>query len=114
MIMKTSLYKNEIGKNEILELYNEKLDELEVDYESILLNTKFGKTHVIVCGDEGNPPLILIHGSRYSQGQWIFMNGTRLITWMGIMWKRILAVFTKCPQDGVCWLDLESGETPIS
>lgn len=61
--MKTSLYKNEIGKKEILELYNAKLDELEVDYESILLNTKFGKTHVIVCGDEGNPPLILIHGS---------------------------------------------------
>jgi len=61
--MKRTLYKDEIGKKEILELYDKKLNELEVDFKSIVVNTKFGKTNVIVCGDVRNPPLIVIHGS---------------------------------------------------
>jgi pimeloyl-ACP methyl ester carboxylesterase len=58
-----SLYKSEFGKNEILNLYNQKLKELEIEYTYIVIDTDFGKTNIIVAGDLTKPPLIIIHGS---------------------------------------------------
>lgn len=58
-----SLFKSELGKNEILHLYNQKLDDLKIDYEFNLIETDFGKTNIIVIGDSTNPPLLIIHGS---------------------------------------------------
>jgi pimeloyl-ACP methyl ester carboxylesterase len=58
-----SLYKSEFGKNEILNLYNQKLKELEIEYTYKVIDTDFGKTNIIVAGDSTKPPLIIIHGS---------------------------------------------------
>jgi pimeloyl-ACP methyl ester carboxylesterase len=58
-----SLYKSEFGKNEILNLYNQKLKELEIEYTYKVIDTYFGKTNIIVAGDSTKPPLIIIHGS---------------------------------------------------
>jgi pimeloyl-ACP methyl ester carboxylesterase len=58
-----SLYKSEFGKNEILNLYNQKLKELEIEYKYRVIDTDFGKTNIIVAGDLTKPPLIIIHGS---------------------------------------------------
>lgn len=58
-----ALYKSKEGKKAILDLYNEKLNELNISYEEKLLDTNFGKTNVIITGDENNPPLMIIHGS---------------------------------------------------
>lgn len=58
-----SLFKSETGKNEILALYNEKLNELKLDYKTKMIDTDFGKTHVLIIGDDSKPPLLLIHGS---------------------------------------------------
>jgi pimeloyl-ACP methyl ester carboxylesterase len=58
-----SLYKSEFGKNEILNLYNQKLKELEIEYKYSVIDTDFGKTNIIVAGDLTKPPLIIIHGS---------------------------------------------------
>ncbi|MDO5981228.1 alpha/beta fold hydrolase [Flavivirga spongiicola] len=58
-----SLYKSEFGKKEILNLYNQKLNELKIKYELKLIDTHFGKTNIIIVGDSTKPPLILIHGS---------------------------------------------------
>jgi len=58
-----SLYKSEFGKKEILNLYNQKLNELEIDYKYKLIDTDFGKTNIIVVGDATKPPLIIVHGS---------------------------------------------------
>ncbi len=58
-----SLFKSESGKNEILALYNEKLNDLKLDYKTKMIDTDFGKTHVIILGDDSKPPLLLIHGS---------------------------------------------------
>jgi len=59
----TSLFKSELGKGEILALYNQKLEELNITYQSTYVDTSFGKTHLIITGDSSNPPLILVHGS---------------------------------------------------
>lgn len=58
-----SLYTSELAKQEILELYDNKLNELSIEYSSKLIDTKFGKTNVIVTGDSTKPPIVIIHGS---------------------------------------------------
>ncbi|MEL6256852.1 MAG: alpha/beta hydrolase [Bacteroidota bacterium] len=58
-----SLFKSESGKSEILGLYDQKLKELNINYESLFVETSFGKTHILKTGDPSNPPLLLVHGS---------------------------------------------------
>ena len=58
-----SLFKTEAGKSEILSLYNQKLEELNIDFEYIQVETSFGKTNIIATGNPSNPPIIIIHGS---------------------------------------------------
>lgn len=58
-----SLFKSQKGKEEILNLYQEKLNEVNVDHEFLSINTSFGTTNVIAAGKEENPPIILVHGS---------------------------------------------------
>jgi len=58
-----SLYKSEFGKNEILNLYNQKLKELGIEYKYEIIDTDFGKTNIIIIGDSTKPPLIIVHGA---------------------------------------------------
>jgi len=58
-----SLYKSEAGKLEILNLYNQKLKDLNINYQYHDVETAFGKTNVIITGDASKPPIVLVHGS---------------------------------------------------
>lgn len=58
-----SLFKSAEGKKEILSLYDQKLDELNIDFEYLQVKTSFGITNIIATGDASNPPIILVHGS---------------------------------------------------
>jgi len=58
-----SLFKSHQGKNEILSLYDQKLDELNIDFEYLKVETSFGETNIIATGDPLNPPIIIVHGS---------------------------------------------------
>lgn len=58
-----SLYKSDFGKKEILNLYNLKLNELEIECKYKLIDSVFGKTNIIILGDSTKPPLIIVHGS---------------------------------------------------
>ena len=60
--MKT-LFKSEQGKQDILYLYDKKLQELDIKYEYLKVDTSFGKTNIIATGGELKPPIILVHGS---------------------------------------------------
>ena len=57
------MFKSQKGKKEILCLYDEKLESLNIDFEYLSVNTSFGKTNIIAVGDPENPPIIIIHGS---------------------------------------------------
>jgi pimeloyl-ACP methyl ester carboxylesterase len=59
----TSLFKTEKGKREILSLYDQKLDELNIEFEYLKIESTFGETNIIITGKSSNPPIILIHGS---------------------------------------------------
>lgn len=58
-----SLYKSERGKKEILNLYDQKLKELELEFKYKIIDTDVGKTNIIVVGDATKPPMLIIHGS---------------------------------------------------
>jgi pimeloyl-ACP methyl ester carboxylesterase len=57
------MFKSKKGKNEILRLYNQKLESLNLDFEYLTVQTSFGKTNIIATGDPTNPPIIIVHGS---------------------------------------------------
>jgi len=57
------MFKSEKGKQEILRLYDAKLESLNIDYEYLTVQTSFGKTNIIATGDPDNPPIIIVHGS---------------------------------------------------
>lgn len=59
----STYYKSPEGKAEILRQYSNKLDKLGLQYESHYYETTYGSTHVISCGPEHAPPMILVHGS---------------------------------------------------
>lgn len=57
-----SLYKNSSAKKQIIDLYDEKLNSLGIDFEEIDVNTSFGKTRVIKTGNDKGQIVILFHG----------------------------------------------------
>jgi pimeloyl-ACP methyl ester carboxylesterase len=58
-----SLFKTEKGKKEILSLYDQKLYELNIEFEYLTIDTSFGETNIIATGIASNPAILLIHGS---------------------------------------------------
>ena len=56
-------FKSKEGKEKILTLYKQKLNELNIEYSEKLIETTFGVTNIIITGDTKNPPLLLIHGT---------------------------------------------------
>ena len=56
-------FKSKEGKERIITLYNQKLQELNIEYTEKIVKTKFGVTNIIITGDTKNPPLLLIHGT---------------------------------------------------
>ncbi|WP_139957967.1 alpha/beta fold hydrolase [Flavicella sediminum] len=58
-----TFYKSEIGKREILKLYDQKLAALKIDCLAKDIETSFGTTHVLIRGNASKPPLVLVHGS---------------------------------------------------
>lgn len=56
-------FKSPEGKQLIYESYDKVLELWGVDKEELDIETRYGKTHVIVSGNMANPPLLLFHGS---------------------------------------------------
>jgi len=59
----SSLFKSTDRKAAILSLYDDKLQSLNLSYESLYVDTTFGSTHILKTGSSSLPPLLLIHGS---------------------------------------------------
>ncbi|MGN0537270.1 MAG: alpha/beta fold hydrolase [Acutalibacteraceae bacterium] len=57
-----SIYRNEKSKNAVLELYDRQIEELNISYKDLYVDTTFGKTHLIECGNSEGKPLLVFHG----------------------------------------------------
>lgn len=64
------IYKSNDAKNEIIRIYDEFVKRYEF-VSSIHLKTLQGITHILVCGEEKNPPLILLHGTGMNSSMWL-------------------------------------------
>lgn len=58
----TSIYKNNKAKTDLMNLYDEKLKSLQIDYTNIDVNTKFGRTRVVKTGNSTGTKIVLFHG----------------------------------------------------
>ena len=56
------IYRTEKAGTQILETYDQLLALWNVEKEEKDIDTTYGTTHVIMCGDENSPPLMLFHG----------------------------------------------------
>lgn len=57
-----SIYKNNKAKTDLMNLYDEKLNSLQIDYSNIDIDTKFGKTRVVKTGNSSGKKIVLFHG----------------------------------------------------
>jgi pimeloyl-ACP methyl ester carboxylesterase len=58
----SSLYKSEKGKAIAYESYNKTMELWDVEYKEEFVETDYGKSHVIVSGEENELPLFLLPG----------------------------------------------------
>jgi pimeloyl-ACP methyl ester carboxylesterase len=107
------VFKSKNAKNYIYNTYDQLLDMWNVDKVEREIMTTYGTTHVITCGDEKKPPLVLFHGvGDNSALMWIY-NASALSRYF-----RIFAIDTiggpgkSCPNknynkyfDRVKWID---------
>lgn len=57
-----SIYRNEQSKKAVWELYDRQMKDLKIPYTDLFVDTSFGKTHVIECGNLRGNPLLVFHG----------------------------------------------------
>lgn len=65
-----SIYRNSTIFERMMEIYEEKLTHWGTPYESIYVDTTYGKTHVIVSGSMDKPFLILLPGLAVTAAMW--------------------------------------------
>jgi pimeloyl-ACP methyl ester carboxylesterase len=70
MVLRTAIYKSQESFAYLAADYDRILNSWSVPYESIHVQTRFGKTHILACGPEDAPPLVLIHGASVHAGTW--------------------------------------------
>lgn len=56
------VYRTKKMQQEIIRTYNNLLAQWDVETEEMDIATEYGTTHIVACGKEENPPLILFHG----------------------------------------------------
>lgn len=69
--MMSSLYRSQLGEDQVLKEYRALLDTWPVPYKSKHISTEYGSTFVIESGLEDNPPLLLLHGSVSNSLSWM-------------------------------------------
>lgn len=70
--MKTKLaFKTQQGKKAVMEFYDSQLEQWNVPYNTINVNTRYGNTFIIACGEKSAPPLILLHGGGMNSCMWL-------------------------------------------
>jgi pimeloyl-ACP methyl ester carboxylesterase len=109
----TSIYKSPEVEARFMEMYDARLEEWPVPYESVFVDTSYGKVHVIASGPEDAPPLLLLHASGVSGWSWLYNveelskhYRTYAIDTLGDAGKSVLSDLDNYPQDGQDQSDL--------
>jgi len=65
------VFKSEKGKADVLAAYDSILMRWPIPYEVLNISTRYGRTHIIACGDKSLPPLFLLHGTGSNSAMWM-------------------------------------------
>ena len=65
-----SAFKTPEGEAAFLAAYDAAMKSWPVPFEEMDVPTPFGRTHVVVCGPKGAPPLVLLHGYWATSTMW--------------------------------------------
>jgi len=57
-----SVYKSHKAKCDLLDYYNDILNDWPIPFEEIFIETRCGNTHIIRCGNEDGKPVLFFHG----------------------------------------------------
>ena len=60
--MRRTIYTSSEGEARILDLYDSFQKSIGVAFDDRMVNTRFGKTHVLVTGPEQGLPVVITHG----------------------------------------------------
>jgi pimeloyl-ACP methyl ester carboxylesterase len=60
--MSKAVYKNAKSKSIVLDLYDKQVTALNIDFENIYVDTRFGKTHLLKTGNPDGMSILLFHG----------------------------------------------------
>lgn len=55
-------YKNEAAELTLMSLYDRRLNRCAPIHERRFVQTSYGQTHLVICGDATKPPLVVLHG----------------------------------------------------
>jgi pimeloyl-ACP methyl ester carboxylesterase len=67
----SSLYRTSDGYHQVLRFYDESLAKLGIPFHSRFVDTSFGQTHTIMCGEETGEQIVLWHGLNANLTSWI-------------------------------------------
>ena len=59
---KGKVYKSKHGEAVLMELYDRQLKSLNVEYEDLWVETRFGQSHLIKVGNSSGKTVLFIHG----------------------------------------------------
>ncbi len=104
---KHSIYKTPEIEARLMRIYDARIQEWPVPYESRELDTEYGKIHVIVGGPADAPPLFLLHASAMGSWSWLYnVEGlsaryrTYAVDTIGDAGRSVLKDVNRYPADG--------------
>jgi pimeloyl-ACP methyl ester carboxylesterase len=110
---KSSIYKNPEIEKKLMTIYENRMVQWPVPYESRYIKTQYGKVFVVISGPEDAPPLLLLHASAMANWSWLYnIEGlnkyyrTYAIDTIGDAGRSILDDVDKYPNDGQSLADL--------
>lgn len=68
--MQNPVFRTAEAESLFLRLYEEQLDQWPAPFEQQFIRTEHGITHVLSCGEEGAPPLVLLHAASTANIAW--------------------------------------------
>lgn len=78
-VNKHTIYKTEIGRQAILDSYEAYINNLSTSFDRTYVNTRFGKTHVLVTGPENGKPVFVFQGGNCINPM--------TLAWFSALWK---------------------------
>jgi pimeloyl-ACP methyl ester carboxylesterase len=67
---KSSIYLSKEMESELMEIYDKHVAQWPEGTEDLFVDTEYGKVHVLACGSEANPPLVMIHAASMGAFSW--------------------------------------------